>query len=177
LQEPPPEPKSTWSDLFNQIQEHIVWKKSFDQSLKEWKPRTISIGTDIPKTGEAEDYPEGTPERKLIEFLTWWKKKNFGYMSSCIWSYLIESDKKMAGRVSQIYDSFPLKRFELLEVIDEAPAITEIRVLVSYEKDGELVENNVKFRLIINEATNGMPLMRDMPNAVWAVVNWGYGVI
>ena len=153
LSEPLPEPKPTWSGLFNQIQEHNNWKKSFDQRLEEWKPRTISIGTDIPITGEIEDYPEATPERKLVEFLTYWKKNNYGYMANCIWSYLNDSDKKMAGRVRDIYNSIPLKNFELLEIIDEAPAITEIRVLLLYEKEGKVTENNVKFRLIINETS------------------------
>lgn len=173
---PPPKPETSWSELFQQIKEHSDWKKSFEQQLGNWKPRNIEVGRDIPKSGEIEDFVEGTPERKLVEFLIYWRKKNYGRMGSCVWSFLQESEKKMAGRAKQVYGSHFLKDFELLEIIDENPSITEIRVKLNYETNGNCVENEVKFRLIINDGLDKKPLMRGMPNATWGIGNWGHGI-
>ena len=97
-------------------------------------------------------------------------------MANCVWSFLQDSEKKMAGRVRKVYGSHFLKNFELLEIIDEAPSITEIRVLLNYEFNGKCIENEVKFRLIINDGLDKKPLMRDMPNATWGIGNWGHGI-
>lgn len=176
LTAPPPKPEPGWGELFQQIKEHKDWKQSFEQQLENWKPRIIEVGKNVPKTGEVESFQEGTPERKLVEFLVYWQKKNYGRMGNCVWSFLQESEKKMAGRVRQIYGFHFLKDFELLEIIDEAPSITEIRVLLNYETNGKCVENDVKFRLIINDGLDNKPLMRDMPNATWGIVNYGHGI-
>lgn len=176
LTAPPLKPETGWGELFQQIKEHSDWKKSFEQQLENWKPRNIKVGKDIPKNGEIEDFVEGTPERKLVEFLVYWQKKNYGRMGNCVWLSLQESEKKMAGRTRQVYSSHFLKNFELLEIIDEAPSITEIRVLLNYETNGESVENEVKFRLIINDGLDKKTLMRGMTNATWGIGNWGNGI-
>jgi hypothetical protein len=175
LSEPPPEPPPTWEGIFNDIKNHSEWKKSFEQHAKQWKPRLISIGEDIPKTGVIEDFQIDTPERKLIEFLVYWKKKNYGKMADCIWSYLQLPGKQMAGRVRQVYGSYFLIGFELLEIIDEAPSVTEIRVLLTCESNGNSFNKEVRFRLVVNDGLDNKPLMRGMPNSTWGVVNWGHG--
>jgi hypothetical protein len=176
LTEPLPTTKTSWSELLQKIKQHNDWKKSFEQQLENWKPRVIEPGKDIPKNGEIEDFGEGTPEKKLVEFLVYWQKKNYGRMANCIWSFLQDSEKKMAGRVREVYGYHFLKHFELLEIIDEAPSITEIRVLLNYEFNGKCIENEVKFRLIINDSLYKKPLMRDMLNATWGIGNWGHGI-
>lgn len=177
LGEPPPKPQTTWKELLLQISEHSNWKKSFDLQLEEWKPRELVIGKDLPSTGEIDDFQNDAPERKLVEFLVYWQKKNYGNMAKCVWSYLNQSDKKMAGRVRKNYSQYLLESFELLEIIDEAPAITEIKVSLKYKHNKNEINNLVKFRLIINDGQDGKPLMRNMPNATWGIVNWGYGII
>jgi hypothetical protein len=172
---PPPKPETTWGELSQQIQDNNEWKQSFDNQLENWKPRMIEVDKNIPKAGNIEDYEEGMPERKLIEFLTFWQKKNYGYMANCIWAYLQTSDKKMAGRVREAYSSCYLKSFELIEIIDEAPSVTEIKVLLNIEIDKKSLKKEVKFRLVINDGLDNKPLMRGMPNATWGVMNWGHG--
>lgn len=176
LIEPPPKPETTWGELFQTIKDHNDWKQSFELQLKNWKPRSLEIGKDIPKFGNPEEFQDGTPEKKLVEFLVFWQKKNYGRMADSIWSYLQPPNKKMAGRVREVYGSHFLKSFELLEIIDEAPSATEIKVQINYESDGNSIEKEVKFRLIINDGADNKPLMRGMPNATWGIANWGYGV-
>ncbi|HEX9931118.1 MAG TPA: hypothetical protein VGB02_21490 [Pyrinomonadaceae bacterium] len=175
LSEPPPEPPATWTGLINQINEHNQWKQTFDENLNNWKPRNIEIGKNVPKTGNFDDFQDGTPERKLVEFLIYWQKKNYGQMANCIWSMLQLSGNKMPGRVRAVYDSTLLKDFELLEIIDEAPSVTEIRVSLRCESNGNCCDKEVKFRLVINDSSDGKPLMRGMPNATWGIANWGHG--
>lgn len=176
LTEPPPKPETTWGELFQHIKEHNDWKVSFERQLENWKPRSIEVGKDIPETGEIEDFQEGTPERKLVEFLFYWQKKNYGRMADFIHSYLQAPEKKMAGRMRQVYGSHLLKSFKLLEIIDEAPSISEIRVLLNFENDENCIEKEVKFRLVINRGLDDKPLMRDMPNATWGIINWDWAI-
>ncbi len=177
LNAPPPKPETTWSELSQQVKEHNEWKNSFDQTFENWKPRVMKVGKDFPKTGNLEDFQDETPERKLVEFLLFWQKKNFGRMADCVSSYLQLPGKQVAGRARDVYGSYLLKSFELIEIIDEAPSVTEIRVLLIYENDGNSIENEVKFRLVINEGLDNKPLMRNMPNATWGITNWGWGII
>ena len=177
LSEPTPEPIPTWSDLFKQIQENRNWKRSFDEQLQQWKPRKISLGEDIPKSGNIEDFQEYTPERKLVEFLVYWQKKNYGGMANCILSFIKLPEKKMAGQVREIYNSFLLKNFEILEIIDKAPAITEIKVKLTYEENGKIIENDVTFQVNVEQDFNKTPLINGMKNVNWGVVNWGWGII
>lgn len=175
LSEPPPETKTSWGELLQKIKEQNEWKESFENQFNNWKPRTIEIGKDVPKSGIVEDFQEGAPERKLVEFLLYWQKKNYGEMADCIWSYLQLPGKKMAGRVREVYGFCFLKSFELLEIIDKAPSVTEIRVLLTGESNGNSFEKEVKFRLVVNDGLDNKPLMRGMPNSTWGVVNWGHG--
>ncbi len=176
LLEPPPETPATWTSLVNQVSEYSKWKQSFDENLNNWKPRIIEISKDIPKTGNAEDFQDGTPERRLVEFLFYWQKKNYGQMANCIWSYLQLPGKQMPGKVREVYGSYFLKSFELIEIIDEAASITEIKVFLNYESEGNSFEKEVKFRLVINDSLDKKTLVRGMPNATWGIGNWGHGV-
>lgn len=177
LSEPPPKPETTWSEILEQLQEHNNWKTSFDENFENWKPRVVEVEKDFPRTGKVEDFQDGTPEQKLVEFLIYWQKKNYGQMANCVWSGLKLPGKQLAGRAREAYSSFFLKDFELIEIIDEAPSVTEIKVLLTYENNGNLIKNEVKFRLLINEGEDKRPLMRNMLNATWGIANWGWGVI
>ena len=54
----------SWRELIYQI------KKSQENinSYNNWKPRDINIPRDFPEAGKPNDYPEGTPEKVLINF-------------------------------------------------------------------------------------------------------------
>lgn len=170
LTEPPEKPTKTWGELFQQILENGTDKKL----LESWEPREIRPGTHIPFTGEPKDFIQGTPEYVLIEFLCYWKARNYGRMAEFFLSWLRESPGKDAGRIRNHYALCNLKSFEIVEVKDETPAVTEIKVKLCYERNGE-IEREVMFRLV-NEDTQGNPAVRGKTNSRWCVANWGYGV-
>jgi hypothetical protein len=69
---------------------------------------------------------------------------------------------KAAGEMRERYGAMRLEAFELVEVRNEAPAITEIGAGLRYEEGGDVVERSVEFRLAYedpagNYATRGKP--------------------
>ncbi len=171
LSEPPPEPPPTWSGLYQQIKEHTEWKNNWEKLFENWKPRNIVVGKDIPKNGELSNFESGTPESKTIEFLCYWKKKNFGNMARCLESSFRTPVNKLAQQVRECYQQSQLIDFELIKIGDEAPAISEVEVLLTYEQNGQVIEKTVEFRVLIYDEKNN-PTIFGNPNANWFIMNW-----
>jgi len=162
----PPEMPTSWGDIFRQISENI----KIEAQLKEWHPRTLKLGQDVPATGSPEIFKEGTPERKLAEFLSYWKDNNYGYMAK-----YAKSDghdlKTMPARVREIYVSKRLQSFEFIEISDLAPAITMIQTKLIYEENARRAEEVVKFRMI-NADAEGKAAISGTPGSSWVIQNW-----
>jgi hypothetical protein len=174
ITEQPQEPQKTWGELLQQVLENADNSKILSELLESWSPRLIKVGEDIPSTGESKDYAQGTPENALADFLCCWKQRNYGRMASFFPQWLKASPGKDAGRVRDHYSSCRLNAFEIKEIEDKAPAITEIKAWLGYEGDGE-IEREVIFRLV-NEDVEGNPTVRGKLDSRWSVTNWGHGV-
>lgn len=74
LHEPPEKPQPTIAENLRTIGEISIDRFKIDQ----WTPRGITPGVNVPISGEPTDYEEGSPERILVEFLSAWKKRNYG---------------------------------------------------------------------------------------------------
>lgn len=168
LKAPADKPKTTWRDLIQQIHENNEDKVR----LADWKPRALVIGEDVPRTGDLSMFADGSPEQRLAEFLSYWKVRNYGRMAQQLPSMFGGSIQKIAGQVREIYGSKRLEEFEFQEIKDEAPAITNIEVKLSYEEDGNPIERVVVARLLSEDA-KGNPAVRGKSNSVWRIVNWG----
>lgn len=169
-EQPKPSLRETARDLFHQIQEHSRKQADFDARFKAWTPRTIHVSTDIPASGLPDVFEEGTPERKLAEFFSLWAKGNFGHMAQYC---LTVSDKKYYGKKLplRLKERFAAKRFrafEIIEIQDEAPALTVIKAKVVYEESGKDVEVIKDFRLICEDAA-GKPVIRGKPGGSWVL--------
>lgn len=162
-----PEKELTLVELTEQIHK-IDTKKA---QLKAWKPRVLDIGQDFPSTGGQEVFESGTPERKLAEFLTYWKIRNYGFMAKCVPPDPGNDTKRMPGRVRELYDSKHLKSFEYTKISDDAPAITVIQVKLMYEEYEKEVERLVQFRMI-NKDAKGEPAVHGIPGSNWEILNW-----
>jgi len=169
LAAPPPQSSRTWSDIAQQFRDN----KDTKERLSEWKPRSIRPGLDLPNTGEPSLFDEDTPERKLAEYLLYWKARNFGQMAGCL-SALIGYDAKVApARVREVYAARSLKSFEFTEINDVAPAITVIEVRLLYEENKQQLEKSVQFRLMCEDA-EGQTVVRGKPGSKWAIIVWGF---
>jgi hypothetical protein len=166
IEAPPPKPEKTWSDLFRQIRENEEDKKR----LQKWKPRQLAVGKDIPITGEPATFPEGSPERTVVEFLSYWKAKNYGRMAE----YLPDTSRpisKAAGEVREIYASTILNRFEIDQINDKAPAVSIIQVRLWFCRHGDSGDRVVEFRVLSQDA-EGNPVVRTKPGAKWRLAIW-----
>jgi hypothetical protein len=168
LSEQPEKPKKTWGELFKQIRENAEDRAR----IEAWKPRDVRLGEDVPVTGEASDFKEGTPEHALAEFLNYWKARNYGYMSRRLPVGQREPMNKAAARVRGSFSAKKFQGFELQSISENAAALTLIETRLKYEEDGQSVECSITFRLI-NESADGNPCVSGKPGSGWSIYNWG----
>lgn len=167
LTKPPEEPKPSWKELLQKIRINEENKVLLEQ----WQPRVIHIGENMPSTGEPEIFEVDTPERKLAEYLGYWKKRNYGYMAKCLSALMGNSRTKLAGRVKEYYYAKQLNSFEFTKIIDIGAAFTEIQMMLTYVESGEAIEKSVQLRLI-NEDAEGKPVIRGLAGGSWTIINW-----
>ncbi len=164
----PLEKPITWSQVIKQIRENEVDMRK----LQEWKPRVLKLGENIPATGGPDNYEDGTPERKLAEFLSNWKKAKPDYriMADCVLLNSRDNKKAIPARIRKTYDSKHLQSFELTGIRDTAAARTVIQANLVYEEFGNQVEKSVEF-IMINNGADGKPAVRE-PASSWFILFW-----
>jgi hypothetical protein len=164
----PPEKQTTWSQVIKQIRENEVEARK----LQEWKPRVIKLGENIPATGGPDNYEKGTPERRLVEFLSNWKKAKPDYriMANCVLLNSRDNKKAMPARIRKIYNSKHLQSFEFTGIRDTAAARTVIQAYLVYEEFGNQVEKAVEF-IMINNGSDGKPAVRGSGSG-WLILFW-----
>lgn len=167
LAAPPEKPKKTWCELIQQIRE-TQRRRDF---LTKWQPRDIQVGTSVPARGAPDEYTERSPERKLTEYLHAWKRRNYGFMAKCVPNYSRVSENAMAGNVRKSLAHINLESFEIIEIRDVAPAVTEIGVALNLESNGSAIQQGVTFRLI-NQDTDALPVAYGVPQGEWVIHNW-----
>ncbi len=163
----PEEPGPSWRGVIKKICENEEDKVR----LQQWKLRHILPGRDVPTSGAPDDYPKGTPERKLAEYLDYWKKKNFSFMAQCIAPTFGPPPKIATARVREKFKNKKLISFELKEIRDEVAAITVIDTKIQFEVDGQSTETQFTFRLV-NSDEYGRPATRGKPGSEWGLVFW-----
>jgi len=164
-QKPPDPPKKTLREIAQQLKENAEEKKR----ISVWSPRHIKVGEEIPSSGDPEEYGEGTPEQKVVEFLHNWSKANYGRMALCLPHDEREHLNKAAGRLREYYKDKVLQQFELLQVTDNAAAVTAVQVRLLYEEDGNTVERIVDVRLLTEDSV-GRPVARGKQGSSWGLL-------
>lgn len=120
---PPPEPKASWHGLFQQILNNADDKAR----LERWAPRHLTPGVDIGRSGDPDAYQQGTPERRLAEFLSAWRARNYGEMAQCLPRNPYEENwsiNNVAGQLRAYYQGRLLQGFELQAIDDQAAAVS-----------------------------------------------------
>ncbi len=165
---PPDQPSPTWRDTLRTIQDNA----KLQSQLKAWCPRSLEVGVDIPASDDPEAYEHGGPEQKLIEYLSYWRKRNYGEMAHCLAISTLRLHKSinvLAGELREHYEPRILQSFTLLEVHDPAPAVTTIQVELTCENYGQISEYSVEYRLLF-ESERGRTLVRGASEGRWGVI-------
>lgn len=172
LDAPPAEATPTLRETWNQMKEgagRLRALDAFKQRLKDWKPRTIVVGRDAPRTGPPEAFPEGTPERALAEYLSWWQQRNYGYMARQATMAGLHGLKNAPARIRDEFKSKRLIAYTLESIVDDVPAITVITTNLVMEVEGEIVNQQQQFRILF-AGSDGMAAV--LEEGQWAVLTW-----
>lgn len=169
VQAPPEQPKRPFLEALKSFAETTRDIESDKARLAAWKARSIQPGQDIPATGEPSSFEDGSPEQKLAEFLLYWKARNYGRMVQCLPFIEHKYDgKKLPLKLRTHYETMALKSFEIIEVEDEASAVTNIKAKLFYEENGTDAEKVANFRLLHEDAA-GQPVPRGKPGGSWVL--------
>jgi len=153
--------KSLWESIEN----YRKTREELEQ-LRQWQPRKIVIGEIIPPKGEAQEYPTGTPEQKIVEFLNYWLKNNYGYMAGCFAPML----QMKPVYVRESFQHRELLEFEIIGIKDIIATITDIQVKVKLEKD-DVIDSIYEFRIVRNTKDGDLAYIPS-DNTVWGITTW-----
>ena len=172
-EEPTKSFKENWTELVDSINLYREAKKKREEQshkVSMWKPREFKIGDTHPTKGELSDYEENSPELKVFEFLHYWKKKNYGKIAMSIRKTIL-TDKpigQLAGKYRNELSDKELLDYELVEIKDESPAISEVFVKTKYRINDSETEKKLKFRLVY-EDEEGSPFVRGDEEGKWMI--------
>lgn len=143
------------------------------KQLAAWTPRVVEIGGTIPASGNADAYPEGTPERHLVSFLCAWQRDNYGHMAREAGTAWKGSGNPTPAEMRATFQSKQLASFELLSVEDQAAAVSLVTVRRHFKENGGPTEDTQTYRLIRVDADHEITA-RTVPGTTWAIINWNW---
>ena len=123
--------KSIWESIesYQRIREET-------ERFQQWQPRRLIVGDTVPRAGERDEFPSNTPERKMVEFLNYWLKNNYGNMSECYAPML----RMNPSEVRESFQQKNLINYELIEIYDVLPFNTYIQVKVKLKNGEEMID-------------------------------------
>ncbi len=167
-EQPKEEPKNIKS-IFKDLKELSAKSKRIDAErdiLNEWKPRSF---TDIDFLMYRPD--EGTPEYTILKFLELYRSANFGKMAELVIDYSGKSVSGMAGKIRSWLDGIKCNEYHIVDIVDNAPAVSEILLSIEVSVNGEIKEIEIKPRLIYQtNRINSTPLVRGQNGGGWYVM-------
>jgi len=151
------------------------WQEVQEQkkALAAWTPRVVRVGETIPISGSADVYPEGTPERHIVSFLSAWQRGNYGHMARDAGTAWKGSGCPTPADMRATFQSKRLDGFELLSVEDQAAAVSLITVRRRFKSDDGPTEDTLTYRLIRVDSNHEIAA-RTIPGTTWAIINWNW---
>ena len=163
--EPKPKEEVSWKQLFKQISETNLMKKS----IEEWQPRISENIPYLPFEGEISNLPEDTPEHAVGAFLDHWCNKRFGPIADALLYFTDTSKGKRAGMARQDFGKHVPVSFKILAVDDQAAAVTHVIAELHFEVDGQMKFKEVSVRAIYQDLENN-PSVRSILGGHWRIV-------
>lgn len=135
--------------------------------LNEWKPRDFSY-TDFSTYKPI----EGTPEYKIVQFMEFYKSGNYGKMAEMLIDYSGKSVGVMAGKIRTWIGEIRCISYQIVEIKDNAPAISEISLLVTISIRNEAKQIEIKSQLIYQiDRISSQPLVRGTQGGEWYIID------
>lgn len=165
LKPPDPEPEKERT-LWESIESYMKIREETER-LKEWQPREIEVGKTVPSSGKVTEFPDGTPEQKMVEFLNYWLKNNYGYMANCFAPIL----QMKPVDVRNNFQSTKLREYRIFRITDVTPFITDIEVRIRSKRNDDEITSLYEFRLVCN-AKDGEMAYFCSEDTVWGLTVW-----
>ena len=143
------------------------------KKLEAWMPRNLKPDEDFPAYGEPEEFGTHTPERELVQFFQSWSTNNYGKMAGLMKTFSNSPLSKRAGEVRLNFQGKSLEGYKILEIKDEAAAITEITVEVTLTHRDKILTEKFSVRMI-HEDSEGNPKLRDEPDGNWQIIEHSF---
>ena len=159
-----PEPEPSLRDIF----ETLARTDELKQRTHEWVRRPV-IDKPIVVSEESKSSMDDEPERALAEFLQAWKVKNYGRMAQMTLFFDELSIKKHAGEIRRLLEEVTLVGAVIARIEDEAPAVTEIAVDLTFRSDCKEFVNEYVFRMICQDGKGGAAV-RGHLEAQWLIL-------
>ncbi|MBC8506319.1 MAG: hypothetical protein ISR58_13215 [Anaerolineales bacterium] len=152
--------------LWESIESYQKVREQTEQ-LRQWQPRVVIIGQDIPTHGNTDEYPPNTPEQKMVEFLNYWERNNYGYMANCYAPML----EMKPVTVREEFEHRILVQYELLEIAEITSAVADAKVKVKLEKNDGEVDAILEFRIVCNTKDGDIAYIQT-DETIWGITTW-----
>lgn len=151
--------------------------REYGERIAKWVPRDkIEIFGD--GSLEQQAFPDGSPENALCRFLSYWRSKNYGKMGELTVYYDKRSVGRRAGEIRDDMIDFQLRDARLLEIRDDAAAVTMVKCELEYEVYDKQRTGEFEFRLIHMDH-DVQALGRDENGGSWLIMpsyqGWALG--
>ncbi len=143
------------------------------KKLKAWRPRDLKPDKDFPAYGMPEEFGPHTPEKELAQFFEYWSTNNYGKMTGLMKTFGDYPLSKRAGEVRLNFQGKALEGYKLLEIKDEAAAVTEITVEVTLNHRDKILTEKFSVRMI-REDSEGKPALREKPDGHWRIIEHSF---
>ena len=143
------------------------------KKLEAWRPRNLEPDKDFPAYGRPEEFESHTPERELAYFFQYWSTNNYGKMAGLMKTFGDYPLSKRAGEVRLNFQGKSLEGYKLLEIKDEAAAITEIIVEVTLHHRDKILTEKFSVRMI-HEDSEGNPALREELDGNWRIIEHSF---
>jgi hypothetical protein len=164
---PPPTEDISWSKLFEQLRQNETNKRA----LEAWKPRENLNCSTLPDNPPPENLPQDSPERTLAQYFSFWRQKNYGYMSKLIHKWGSISDCISPAQVRQEYYNKTLTKYQFTSITDNAASITTIGSSIEFTTNSQIFSIDFEFRLICIDQ-NGEITTRGEAKTSWKIISW-----
>jgi len=151
----------------NEYQEWQEEKKVRDKELDSWKPRNFdNVNFDNLEKDE------NAPEKELQLFFVHVFKRKYGLIAKQLDSFsrAKKSTNQLAGEIREKIGNIEVIKYEIQSIKDEAPAITEIRAIVTALTNDKENSKTIKFRMIYQDM-EGNPLVRGNQKGKWYLLD------
>lgn len=155
--EKPKPPEPSLRETLHQMAENKKTKKL----LSEWQPYVLQPSDD--------GFSENNAYHTCNEYLALWKKGNYGGMVQYLMADTQKSYSKAApSNIRREYSPYKLENFAILQLSQEAAAICEIKVQLTFNDTMQ----NTSMRWIY-EDNKGNPTVSTKGDGGWKIILWG----